>query len=270
MPVNKNPALLRNKGRMWIFDEAAAVKAWKEFTVVDNVKVNNPPNPVEIKTPSGITIFQTLDLDAMISCDWYNPGDLAKLELLYRGVTSLTTYDGSTPQTENVNVVFRNVSEAFPLPGYNGAKTVATVNSVKSADLATTYTVTTDYTVAVDSVTGITHVVHVSGGSIPRNTDIVVNYTYTPLASKTLKPDYDGAVVFRHVIIDSFTDQNDLTKYRRYFMPNCTIQTEMGHSLLEIGQDNTSPNIMPITLKYAKPDAGSKDPKWYYIDTANV
>jgi hypothetical protein len=269
MTVNKNPALLKNKGRMYIFDEAAAVKDWKELTVVDNVKISNPPNPIEIKTPSGITIFQTLDLDAMVSCDWYHPGDLAKMELLTRGVTTLTSYSGGT-QTEDVNIVFRKVSEAFPLPGFNGDKTVVTINSVKSADLATTYTVTTDYTVAVDSDTGISHLVQVSGGAIPLNTDIVVNYTYTPLTSKTLKPDYDGAIVFRHVMIDVFVDQNDLTKYRRFFLPNCTIQTELGQSLLEIGQDNTSPNIVPITFKYAKPDAGSKDPKWYYIDTVNV
>lgn len=270
MPVNKNPALLKNKGRMWIFDEASTVKAWKELTVVDNVKISNPPNPVEIKTPSGITIFQTLDLDAQVSCDWYHPGDLTKMELLFRGVATLSSYTGSTTQTESVNVVFRNASEAFPLPGFNGDKTAITINNVKSADGATTYTVTTDYTKTVDANTGVTHIVQVSGGSIPLNTDIVVNYTFTPLKSTILKPDYDGAVVFRHVIIDSFTDQNDLAKYRRFFLPNCTIQTEMGQSLLEIGEDNRSPNILPITLKYAKPDAGSKDPKWYYIDTANV
>ena len=141
---------------------------------------------------------------------------------------------------------------------------------MKDITEATTYTVTTDYTVAVDANTGVTHIVQVSGGAIPLNTDIIVNYEYTPLASKILKPNYDGTLVLRHVIIDAFVDQADLTKYRRYFLPNCSIETEMGHSLLEIGQDSTTPNILPITFKYAKPDAGSKSPRWYYIDTVNV
>ena len=67
------------------------------------------------------------------------------------------------------------LASASDSPGFNGAKTVVTINSVKSLDLATTYTVTTDYTVAVDSVTGISHLVHVSTGAIPLNTDIVVD-----------------------------------------------------------------------------------------------
>lgn len=270
MVVNKNPALLRNKGRMFVFDEAASVKAWKEVTLVDNVQIANAPNYVEIKSPSGITILETLDLDAEISCDWYHPGDLKKMELLARGVTSLTGYDGSTTQTESVAVNFRNINEAFPLPGFNGSKLVVTINSVKSADGATTYTVTTDYTVSVDANTGISHLVHVSTGAIPLNTDVIVNYTYTPLKSNVLKPDYNGVIVLRHVILDAFVDQTDLTKYRRFYLPNCSLETELGQSLLHIGKDNTKPNIMPIKMKYAKPDPGSNDPKWYYIDTYNV
>lgn len=267
--VNSRKDLLRNKGRFWLFDEASTVKDWIEFTVVDNIRVSNPTNPVEIKTPSGATIFKTLDLDATISCDWYHPGNLQAIERLYRGVVDLTTHSGSAV-TEEVAVSFRQNNEAFPLPGFDGDKSVVTVNSVKSEDLATTYSVTTDYTVAVDSTTGISHVVHVSTGSIPLNTKVIVNYDYTPLAGKILKPNYDNSLVLRHAMIDVFPNPSDLTKYRRYYLPNCAIETEMGHSLLELGAENTSPNILPITLKYAKPDYLAKDPKWYYIDTYNV
>lgn len=267
--VNLRKDLLKSKGRMWVFDEKSTVKDWIELTVVDNIKVMNPTNPVEIKTPSGMVIFKTLDLDAMISLDWYHPGDLAKMELLYRGVVDITTYTGGV-QNEKVIISFRQVSEAFPLPGFNGAKTAVTVNSVKNEDETTTYTLTTDYTVAVDSTTGITHIVQVSGGAIPLNAKLVVNYDYTPLAGKILKPNYDNALVFRHIVLDSYPNPADLTKYRRYYLPNCTIETELGHSLLEVGSDNTTPNILPITLKYAKPDYLSNDPKWYYQDTFNV
>src|SRR4051812_44367774 len=106
MSVNTRKDLLRNKGRFYIFDEASTVKAWIEFTVVDNIRVSRPPNPVEIKTPSGMLNYKTLDLDCMISLDWYHPGNLQAIERLYRGVVDLTTYTGSA-QTEQVAVVFR-------------------------------------------------------------------------------------------------------------------------------------------------------------------
>jgi hypothetical protein len=270
MSVNTRPDLLKDKGRMWVFDEKAAVKDWIELTLVDNVKANNPTNPTEIKSPSGITVWKSLDLDFVLACDWYHPGDLAKLELLYRGVVDLDGYDGATVQSEAVAVSFAAAGDAFPLPGFNGAKTAVTITHVKSVDGVTTYTVTDDYTVAVDSVTGLSMLVHVSGGDIPLNTDVIVTYGYTPSAGQVLKPNYSGAVVFRHVVVDAYPDPDDLTKMRRYYMPNCTIESEMGHSLLEIGQDNTSPNVLPITFKHAKPDAGSKAPKWYYADFYNV
>lgn len=270
MPVNNRKDLLKNKGRVFIFDEAAAVKKWIEFTVVDSLKMEHPANPVEIKTPSGITIFQTLDLDAVLSGDWYHPGDLSKMELMVRGALGKTIYDGSTAQSEAVAVNFRKAGEAFPLPGFDGDKTVVTITNVKSEDGATTYVVTDDYTVAVDQTTGISHLIHTSDGDIPLNTDVIVTYSYTPLKSTILKPDFDTAPVMRHVMVDVFTDLNDLNKYRRYYLPNCVIESPLMHGMLENGKDNTSPNLMPFTFRYAKPDAASKAPKWYYIDTVNV
>jgi hypothetical protein len=269
--INNNPALLRSKGILYVFDEAASVKKWKPLTLVDSVEFSGPPNPVEVKSPSGMTIFKTLDLDAIIKADWYHPADPAKIELLYRGVIQNTSYDGSTAQTESVAVSFRQNNEAFPLPGFNGAKTAVTINNVKSLDGATTYTGSgTDYSVAVDTVTGISHIVHVSTGVIPLNTDVVVNYTYTPLKSNIVKPNYDSNLVFRHLIIDVFPNYADTTKYRRYYMPNATIESAFMHRNIEIGDGNTSPNLMPVEFKYAKPDSGTNDPKWYYIDTNNV
>jgi len=271
MSVNNRKDLLKTKGRMYVFDEASTVKDWIELTVVDNVKFMNPTNPVEIKSPSGVTIFKTLDLDATLSCDWYHPGDLYRMELLTRGLTTVTSYNGSSAQTEKVIANFKANNEAFPLPGFDGDLTVVTINSVKDITETTTYTGSgTDYSVSVDANTGMSFVTHVSTGAIPLNTDVVVNYDFTPRASKVLKPNYEGSAVFRHIMIVTQPDPSDATKYRRYYLPNCTIETELGHSLLEIGQDNGSANIMPITFKHAKPDAGSYAPKWYYIDTINV
>ena len=267
--MNDN-ALLKNKGRLWVFDERAAVKAWTEIALVDNVRITHPANPVEVKSPSGITVYRTLDLDSMLEFDLYHPGDNSVLELLYRGVIDLTEYDGATAQNEVVSIKFRNASEAYPLPGFDGDKGAVTVNSVKSSDLATTYSLTTDYTVAVDSVTGISMIVQVSGGSIPVGEEVIVDYDFTPLESKVLRPNFGADLVDRHLLVTTFVDCDDLTKYRTYYLPRATATSDLQHSLLETGEDNTNVAILPVKMELAKPDACGKEAKWAWYDTVVI
>ena len=262
--------LLRNKGRIYVFDERAAVKDWVELTLVDTVNWSSPTNPIEVKSPSGITVYESIDPDAQISFDWYHPGNYSAIELLFRGALELDSYDGETAQEETVVVRFGALGDAASLPGFDGDKTVVTVSAVVlDATPATTYTVTTDYTLAVDATTGMSHLVQVSGGSIPLNTDIRVTYTYTPLASNVLRPIENGQLDPRFVIIDTPTDPNDATKYRRYYLPRATITSDLMHSHLEFGKENANPNIMPVTLKYQKPDTATNQSKWYWIDTVH-
>ncbi len=268
---NTRKDLLRTKGRIWVFDEASTQKKWRELTVVDNVRFQASANPTEIRTPSGITIYQTIDLDPTISFDWYHPGNNDLIELLFRGAVSSTTYDGSTAQAKTITVSFRQASEAVPLVGFDGDLTVVTVSAVVlDSAPSTTYTVTTDYTLAVDTTTGVSMITQVSGGSIPLNTDIRVTYSFTPLASKVLQPVDNGNLVMRTVMIDSPLPSASQTAYRRYILPRCTITSDLMHSMLELGQDNTSPNILPMTLKYSRPDTDSKDQRWIWYDTVNV
>lgn len=212
-----------------------------------------------------------VDPDAELSCDWYHPGDPTLIELMFRGAVSLTTATGSADITESVLVEFNNASDAFPLPGFDGDKTVVTVSAVVLAsNTATSYTVTTDYTIAVDPVTGVTHIVQVSGGSIPLKTPILVTYAYRPLAGKILKPIDNGEQIYRNFILDVFTNPSDATKYIRHFMPRSTVTSDLIQQHVEFGKDNSSPNIMPITIRYAKPDTNTNDAKWYILNTHNV
>lgn len=268
---NTRKDLLRTKGRLWVFDEASTQKKWRELTVVDNVKFQASANPVEIRTPSGITIYQTIDLDPSISFDWYHPGNNDLIELMYRGALTSTTYDGLTAQAKTVTVNFRQNNEAVPLLGFDGDLTVVTVSAVVlDSTPATTYTVTTDYTLAVDATTGVSMITHVSTGSIALNTDIRVTYSFTPLASKLLEPVDNGNLVLRTIMIDSPLPSATDTKYRRYILPNCTITSDLMHSMLELGQDNTSPNILPVSFKYQRPDTNSRAQRWMWFDTVNV
>lgn len=261
--------LLKTKGRIKIFDEVA--KSFTELTVVDNINVETPPNPIEIKSPSGVTILTSMDMDLQASFDWFHPGNADAIEKLFRGAIDKVTNDGSTTVTEDVEVKFNTSGDAVLLPGFNGDKTVVTVNTVKlKSNLATTYTVTDDYTVTVDADTGFSYLTHVGGGVIPVGVEIVVNYDYDPLESNTIKPNGNGVLEDRFIIIDEFPDCNDLTKYRRWYLPHMTANSAIVHSMLKIGEDNQSPNIMPVTMMYKKPEACSDRDTWYMIDTYNV
>lgn len=269
MPTEGNQlALLKNKGRLYVWDEASGVKRMKEVSLTDNFEFNVPTNPIEIKSPSGITIFKTLDPEATATCDFYHPGDNSILELLFRGVFSNTTYDGNTAVTETVAFAFRQAGEAMILPGYDGDKTAVTVSAVVlDSNTSTSYDVTDDYTVNADSTTGMSYITHVSNGAIPVGQEIRVTYSYTPLASNVLRPIENGTQVLRNIVIDSVVSS---TKYRRYVLPRCTVTSDLSHKMLEFGKENSNPNFMSLKFEYSKPDTGSLAPAWYWIDTINV
>ena len=232
----------------------------------------NPHNPVEIKTPSGITIYKTHDLGRAPQFDWYHPGEQHEDGSSSSAARQeLTTYTGSGPQGSRTwHISFRQTGEAFPLPGFNGAKTVVTITSVKRADGSTTYTVTTDYpsrsTRSPASTTSPRGRRHDPGQHGRRRST-----TPTPRSRATvLKPDYQQNLVDRYLVIDA-VDPGDAIKYRRYFLPKATAtMAALEQILLEMGKDNTSPNIMKVTFDLSKPDAYSTDPVWYWIDTINV
>jgi len=269
--MNDN-ALLKDKGKLYLFDETSAQKKFVEIALVDNINVTHPANAFEIKSPSGVSVLKGVDMGMSISFDLYHPRDLLALEKMYRGAVTATAYDGSTAEaSEEVQFAFGAASEAFPIPGFDGDRTAVTVNSVKLAsNTATTYTATTDYTLAADALTGMTVITHVSGGSIPVGADIIVNYDYTPLESTILRPNDNGTLLDRFLMVESRPDCSDATKYTRYYMPRSTISSDLVHQLLEVGANNQSPNILPVTFEYKMPDSCSKEAKWYWIDTVNV
>lgn len=216
--------LLKNKARMWIYDELAAVKAWREVGFIDSAEFSMITNQGDIKSPSGTNIYSFSDPDAEVGADWYHPGDYSKIELMFRGIVSLQTTNGSTDITETVLVEFQNAGDAYPLPGYDGDKSAVTISAVVlDSAPSTAYTVTTDYTVSADATTGMSQIVQVSGGSIPLATPIRVTYTYRPLAARIVKPVDNGVLIPRHVLLRIHAS------YRRYEVPPPVLATLHDH-----------------------------------------
>lgn len=264
-------ALLTTKGRLYVFDEGSTQKKFVELSLVDNINVTFPANAVEINSPSGVQVLKTVDFGAQISFDFYHPGDLVSLERLFRGGVSNTNYDGVTAQAgEDVEITFANASEAMPLPGFNGAGTAVTVNSVTlKSDGVTTYAATTDYTLSVDTATGVTVITHVPTGGIAADATVIVNYDYTPLASNILKPD-GSQLVERDMMVQVFEDCNDATKYRKIYLPRMTASSDLVMQLLRVSDENQNPNLLSVTMDYARPDSCTDAAAWYIIDSHNV
>lgn len=267
-------ALLKEKGFLYVLDESADQAKWVEVCAVDNFKEDIESTPIELKTASGDTIYRSLILDPKMSFDLYHPGDLTLLEQLFRGVVSLEENDGATEVGgEQVAVSFRAVSEAAVLPNYNGDGSAVTVTSVVLAsDVTTTYTVTDDYTLVADPLTGMTLIVHVPTGDIPLDAEVIVTYSYTPLASRILRPVEDGDTVPRFFMVVTYPDLTDTTKYRRYFLPHSIITSPISHAILGAGTKDgmKTPNIMPVTVEYEHPELISQKARWYWIDTHNA
>lgn len=262
--------LLKNKGRIKVLDELAATKAFVEIGVVDNVQISHPANPVEIKTPSGITIYKSVDLDTQLSFDLYHPGDLKVIERLFRGAVTRTEHDGSTAVAgAKQRVIFRNAGDVAALVGFDGDGTAVTVNSIKDVTETTTYTVTTDYTVNYDSESGLTLITHVGAGSLPLDTEVLVNYDYTPAKSQELAPNTDGTLIDRFMVIESYPDCSDTSLYRKFILPRMTVESDLVVQLLEIGEDNTNPNILSVTMSYKKPDVCQNLAEWKWFDSYN-
>ncbi|HEV7282297.1 MAG TPA: hypothetical protein VGN57_18995 [Pirellulaceae bacterium] len=264
-------ALPKEKGRLYVWDESSGVKDLVEISLVDSIEMAYPANPVKLKSPSGITVLSFIDMKARLTCDWYNPRDNAKLELLLRGAVTNTNYDGTTAQSETVRVRFRNTGEAFLLPGFNGDKTPVTISAVTLADdVSTTFTVATDYAVAVDADTGYSYISHVGAGDIPVDTDILVTYSYTPLASTMLKPVESGELAPRYFVIEILPDPTDPTKYIRYYLPNATIESDLVQRLLKVSTENQNLNVLNLVFAQDTQEEAQNYAPWSIVDTYNV
>lgn len=271
---NNRDDFIRHKGKVRVFDDIEG--EFVDVSFVDSVKPTAPVNAFEIKSPSGSTIYRGSEMGMSLECDLYHPGKNELLELLYRGIVTNTNYDGETAETDaEVAIAFFQAGGYFPLPGYTplddeGDPVPVTVSTVALAsNPSETFTETTDYTVETDTLTGMSFLAHVTNGSIPVNTELIVTYSYTPGAGSILRPVQNGTQRDRFVVVDSLVDCDDLTKYRRYYLPHCFVVSEIIHQLLEVGPNNQTPNILPVRFEYAIPETCSKRSAFYWEDRVN-
>lgn len=245
--------LILNSATLYVLDETTG--SFQKISRVDDVTFNYAANSAAITTASGFTLARVSDPRATISGIFYNPGKLESIELMARGLVDVDTYDGSTTVTgEIVTLKFDSANQYVALPGYNGDKTAVTVTSVKlKSNQLTVYTVTDDYTVSADP-TGVTLIKHVSGGDIPLGTEVVVNYSYEPLAGNILKASSSGILETRTVMLHMQPDCDDATKYIRVICPAMYLTSDITMNFLDRGADNSEPGIMNFTYEQEKPE----------------
>lgn len=263
--------LLVKNATLYVLDELNNVNAFQKLSVVEDIVFNYNVNRVDVKTTVGTTLMTVADPRAVVNGILYNPGNNRMLELLFRGGVTRQTYNGSTPQAnEALTIKFSAAGDAVALPGFNGNGTAVTVASVAlKSNPATTYSSTTDYQVVLDPLTKLTLIKHRTTGVMALETEFVVTYTYTPLASDILRKG-SGVLKPRTFVIHEEPVFGDPTKYRRIIIPNAVATTDMSLGFLEVNSENASPNSMNISFEQQKQISTDNYPEVTIIDTFNV
>lgn len=250
--------------------DAAGNKLTK-LTVVEDINFTDAQNVTEVTTTSGRVLKTFTNQRASITGTLYTPRDAEALSLLFRGAITVTTLDGSTAIAGKEAVVkFPKANDAILLPVANADKSAATVNSIKlTSNPTTTYTVSTDYTVSVDSVTGLTLIKHVSGGSIPVDTEVTVNFDVTPAASSLIEPIAGGTLIPNTFVVVE-TNPDDTAKTAVLVVPAAVPQTDIELPFLILTDENASPNVMNFTLQQEKRDVSVNHINWAMVDMINA
>ena len=260
--------LIVNNATMYVLDELNGKNVVSQISVVEDVSFNVALNKTDVTTTSGTVLTSITDPLASVTGVLYSPGNMANLELLFRGAVSNSTYDGVTTEAGfETTIKFGAAGDSVVLPGFNGDKTAVTINSVVlTSNNATTYTVTTDYTVAADP-TGVTLITQVAGGSIPLDTEVTVNYDFTPLQGSVLQSSSTGVLKSRTVILRETPDCDDDTKYRMIIIPGVVATTDLNLSFLDVTTDNASPNVLNFTLEQQSVEKCAAGNEWIIYDT---
>jgi hypothetical protein len=254
--------LLDQKGLLYVLDPCAG--EYKQVCVVDNIQVSWESTPIDVKTPSGISVLKKASVLPSISFDYYHTADLPAIELLYQGVLSQTYYDGSTTVNRTVEISMEDGCCAS-IPASS-----ATVNSITSLDGATTYTVSTDYTVSNDTATGQTVVCHVTGGGITAGTRVLVDFDQTPSEGHVLTRDSVGLPKSLDMIVIAQCDCDDNSKFRKYVLPRMTVESTFTHTLIETGDTTSDITPVSVTATHTKSDGCENVAEPYWVDTCYV
>lgn len=196
---------------------------------------------------AGEIMVGVADQKVAITANWLEP-DLTQMNMARGGIDTYSSAGATpVPVVSEVFVFSTLETTAVRLAHKNAAGTQVTLASVKDITDVTTYTVNDDYEIVVDS-DGWTCLSRPTSGSTITDGQIVhVNYTYTPLATKSLSTGGKRDIAYRVVRLTNTDDAGKtfvITFYRA--------RIKKGMEMTFKSDDATEANGFPIEIEATK------------------
>lgn len=264
MAAQNESALLLEYGNLWIGADAGSVV---DFGAVRNVQGVLAPIKTEIRSDNRGVILDRVRMEGSVTFDWLEPGDVARLENLLKGIVTLSTVAGS--QVAGATQLVAQGSWAdrvfIPFENQQGAGTTPTaVSVVGSSD--STLEVNSDYAIVKDAqgIWGIVPNISGEGGTAltTASQNLTITYTYTPNASITITGGTSKTATPRYVKIIG-PSAADANKRRIFILEEAVIDAEATLPFIDT-EEAGDVGVVPVTLK------NRKNAEWSYTDEINV
>jgi hypothetical protein len=196
---------------------------------------------------AGEIMVGVADQKVAVTANWLEP-DLTQVNLARGGIDTYSSADATpVPVASEVLVMATLETTGVRLAHKMAAGTQVTVTSIKDLTDVTTYDLADDYTVFVDNQGWTCIARPASGSTITDGQSVHVNYTYTPLTSKTLKTGGKRDIAYRVVRL---TNTDDAGKTFRVTFYRARIKK--GVEMTFKSDDATEANGFPIEIEATK------------------
>ncbi len=263
MPALDSASLLIEVGNLWIGDdEGSAV----DLGAVRKVHFTGKLVRTKIDSDNRGTILHKVRMEGMISFDWLEPGDPAKMENLYKGIIALSTTAGSIVNN-HVQVVAAGdwaYDTFIPFDHQNYSAGVIAYPNVDSVTMGTDGAIilNTDYVKTFDENTqkwGIT--IRDSSTVTTLAQQVSIQFDYTPLTALVLTGGTNQTATPRFAMIVGPSEDNDAVT-RTLRLASCTASSDMLLAYVDV-ESAGDVGVMPVTLE------GDKGTTWEYTDQVN-
>jgi hypothetical protein len=224
------------------FEVGSDVESLTNLGAMNGIKMTEEWEEVMLETDNAGTQFMgivnqkiTLEGDMLES-------DLTNLYMIRGGIDTFSSVAGdATSVTDEVHVL--TSGEIERLTYKNGAGTKVTSISVTSNPAGTSYSEGTDYEIVVDDE-GYSCLVLIDGGGITSGDSLLVDYTYTPYASVSLKSGGKKTVSSKVVRVTNTNASGKIFRITAYKAYN-----SQGIELELNSDQSTDPNSVHVVLK---------------------
>lgn len=228
-------------------EAGATVGTLVDLGAANGVVFNETWDVVKVKADNaGEVVLGIKNQKATVTFDMME-SNLTNLNILRGGIDTYATVAAAPVAVTDESVTLNSVV-ATRLLNKNGAGTIVTGIVVTNSG-AVPYTLNTDYTVGIDSA-GYTVITRIAGGGIADGETVLVDYTYTPNASKTLS---SGGLETMTAKVLRLTNTNEAGN--DYQITFYKAQSNQGIQYTMNSDDSVDPNVVNISIECTRDES---------------